>query len=231
MNSKLLLVEDDLNLSSLLKDFLEMKGFSVTIANDGVKGKSTFYKQSYDLCILDIMLPLKDGMTLAREIRKTDEETPIIFLTAKSMQQDKIEGLKTGADDYITKPFSSEELLLRINAILKRMNSSTENHTSLYRIGLYHFDYPRRILRYKKSEQHLTSKESELLMLLCRNRNKTLERSAALQAVWKDESYFTSRSMDVYITKLRNYLKEDKKVTIINIHGIGYKLLILEDSK
>jgi DNA-binding response OmpR family regulator len=228
MKKKILLVEDDINLGALLKDFLEMKGFSVAVAFDGEKGFQVLQRELYDLYIFDIMLPKKDGITLAKDVRKKDEKTPVIFLTAKSMQQDKIEGLKTGADDYITKPFSSEELLLRINAILRRIDGSEENAEHIYTLGEYTFDYLRRLLSHKKNQQRLTSKESELLFVLCRNLNKTVERSEVLKNVWKEDTYFTSRSMDVYITKLRTYLKNDSSVTIINIHGIGYKLQILE---
>lgn len=227
MNSKnILLVEDDINLGSVLSEFLSLKGFTIDLCKDGEEGLEKFKTLKYDLCLLDIMMPKKDGFSLAAEIRKTNKSVPIIFLTAKSMQSDKIEGLKLGADDYITKPFNTEELLLRINAILRR--SSSTNRSMIggnYSLGKYLFDYDKRELRFKKSSQSLTYKESELLRLLCENRNNILRRELALSEIWNEETYFTSRSMDVYITKLRNYLKNDRSIQIENIHGIGFKLI------
>lgn len=224
---KILLVEDDPNLGSLIKEFLEIKDYKVNLAIDGIEGGKAFDNNVYDLIILDIMMPKKDGFTLAREIRKQDEKIPLIFLTAKSLQVDKIEGFKIGADDYITKPFNTEELLLRINAILKR--SSTGNSyrkTKPQNVGKYIFDYSKRELTYKRIIQSLTYKEAELLRLLCENKNHILRRELALKEIWSEETYFTSRSMDVYITKLRNYLKNDKSIVIENVHGVGFKLLV-----
>ena len=226
-NKKILLVEDDKNLGLILKDFLNIKGYTVTLAEDGIKGKSEFEKSKFEMIILDVMMPGKDGFTLAEEIRKVDKTTPIIFLTAKSMTEDRIKGLKIGGDDYLTKPFSSEELFLRMENIFKRdiQISRSANKKSAFKIGIYDFDYSKRLLSHNDFEQRLTAKESELLRLLAVNKNEVLNRSTALKEIWKNESYFTARSMDVYITKLRSYLKEDKSIEIINFHGTGFKLI------
>jgi DNA-binding response OmpR family regulator len=224
---KILLVEDDINLGTILSEFLVIKNFDVVLSKDGVNGLERFKGEDFDLCILDVMMPKKDGFTLAKEIRGFNKSIPIIFLTAKSMQNDKIEGLKIGADDYITKPFSTEELLLRINAILKRyLSTNGYSKTNIYPIGKYTFDYQKRYLKIKKSIQSLTFKEAELLKMLCENKNNILRRDLALTKIWNEETYFTSRSMDVYITKLRNYLKNDRSITIENVHGVGFKLLV-----
>lgn len=223
----ILLVEDDLNLGIILKEFLEVKEYSVTHCLNGEEGSKVFSRDKFDICILDIMMPKKDGFTLAKEIREKDELTPIIFLTAKSMHSDKIEGFKLGADDYVTKPFSTEELLLRINAVLKRTTEprSVKGNINEFNIGDYQFDSTRQLLMYKKEKQKLTSKENDLLKLLCIYNNDVLDRSLALKEIWKDDNYFNSRSMDVYITKLRNYLKKDNSVEIVNVHGQGFKLI------
>jgi DNA-binding response OmpR family regulator len=225
---KILLVEDDINLGTILKDYLRVKDFNVTHALNGVEGLNVYSGDSFDLLILDIMMPKKDGFTLASEIRKLDKKTPIIFLTAKSLVEDRIKGLKLGGDDYLIKPFSSEELLLRINNIFKRVTISKEKNKKikLLTIGKYKFDYLKRILVDKNGEKKLTSKEAELLKLLALNQNEVLERSVALSEIWKENTYFTSRSMDVYITKLRSYLSGDKSVEIVNVHGTGFKLLV-----
>lgn len=225
--NKILLVEDDVNLGSILKDFLNVKNFEVTLTMDGESAIKHLAKETYDLCIFDVMLPKKDGFTLTKEFREFDEQTPIILLTAKSLQEDKIEGLKIGADDYITKPFSTEELLLRIKLILKRVskNQSNSNKDRKFEIGQFSFDYQKRVLVYNKEEQKLTTKEADLLMLLCINKNEILERSSALKTIWHDDNYFTSRSMDVYTNKLRNYLKKDEQVEIVTLHGHGIKLI------
>ena len=230
MNSKkknILLVEDDLNLGSLLKDYLSLKGYLVTRCLDGEEGKNVYAKGSFDLLILDVMMPKLDGFTLTKYIRVTDKKTPIIFLTAKSMLEDRLKGLKIGGDDYITKPFSSEELLLRIDNIFKRTTTAGQpNHEDkVIKFGSFVFDYKKRILNNGEISKQLTSKESELLKLLAQNKNEVLERSVALREIWKNESYFTSRSMDVFITKLRNYIKVDPSVEIINVHGTGFKLI------
>lgn len=226
--TNILLVEDDPNLGSLLQEYMIAKGYSCQLETDGDKGLKAFLKGSFDLCALDVMMPIKDGFTLAKEIRNTNKTIPIIFLTAKSLKEDKIEGFQSGADDYLTKPFSMEELLLRIKAILRRTQGiqSIPNDKKNYDIGELNFDYDRRILKGNESyEQKLTSKEADLLKLLCENTNDVLERSVALNKIWKDDSYFNARSMDVYITKLRKYLRADPNLEIVNMHGRGFKLL------
>jgi len=225
---KILLVEDDANLGSLLQEYLIAKGYDCQLETDGDKGIKAFLKNEFDLCALDVMMPIKDGFTLAKEIRNTNKEVPIIFLTAKSLKEDKIEGFQSGADDYLTKPFSMEELLLRIKAILRRTNgaSTVKQELKYFEIGSLSFDYDRRVLKGKEDPgQKLTSKEADLLKLLCENTNDVLERNVALNKIWKDDSYFNARSMDVYITKLRKYLKADPKLEIVNMHGRGFKLL------
>ena len=223
----ILLVEDDINLGTILSEFLVLKNFRVELCQNGDDGFDKFKNGEFDLCVLDVMMPKKDGFTLAKEIRQINKGIPIIFLTAKSLQNDKIEGLKLGADDYITKPFNTEELLLRINAIIKRYNFTNGFTTSsIYKVGKYTFDYKKRELKIKRSVQSLTFKEAELLKLLCENKNNVLRRDLALTKIWNEDTYFTSRSMDVYITKLRNFLKNDRAVVIENIHGVGFKLLV-----
>ena len=226
--TNILLVEDDPNLGSLLQEYIIAKGYNCQLETDGDKGLKAFLKGSFDLCALDVMMPIKDGFTLAKEIRNTDKNIPIIFLTAKSLKEDKIEGFQSGADDYLTKPFSMDELLLRIKAILRRTQrtESTPKVKKIFDIGKLNFDYDRRVLRGNESyEQKLTSKEADLLKLLCENTNDVLERSVALNKIWKDDSYFNARSMDVYITKLRKYLRADPQLEIVNMHGRGFKLL------
>lgn len=221
---KILLVEDDPNLGSLIKEFLEIKDYSVHLAVDGVEGGRAFNNDGYDLIILDIMMPKKDGFALAREIRKIDEEIPLIFLTAKSLQVDKIEGFKIGADDYITKPFSMEELFLRIAAILKRSNK-LQNISEIIPIGKYKFHVSKQTLEVNDAFHKLTSKENQLLALFISRKGEVVPRSEALRKIWKSDSYFNSRSMDVYISKLRGLLKEDNSIEIINIHGEGFKII------
>jgi len=228
MNKNILLVEDDENLGIVLTDYLSMKGYKVTLAKNGEEGFQKYSQTKYDLLILDIMMPKLDGFSLAKKIRLNDKSTPIIFLTAKSMIEDRVEGLKIGADDYLTKPFSTEELLLRMKNVLKRVENSNlhfEDNRTEYIIGDFRFDYNKRVLASKNSEIKLTSKEAELLKLLCINRNKLLDRTTALKHIWKDDHYFASRSMDVYISKLRRYLKDDSKIEIVNLHGSGFKLI------
>src|ERR1051326_1288105 len=224
----ILLAEDDSNLGRLLKEYLEAKGYNVSLASNGKEGFDLFKKNKYDLCLLDVMMPVKDGFTLAKEIRALSPGVPVVFLTAKSMKEDAIEGFNVGADDYITKPFSMEELLLRLKAILRRTKnqSITNNDQKEFDIGKYHFNYVTQTLSFDGQSQKLTSKEADLLKLLCINTNNILDRTFALNTIWNDDSYFNSRSMDVYIAKLRKYLKEDPKVEILNIHGKGFKLLV-----
>lgn len=225
---KILLVEDEANLGIILKDYLIAKGYETTLATDGQQGFDAFTKQKFDICLIDIMLPVKDGYTLAKEIRQSDQYVPIIFLTAKSLPDDKIEGFKVGADDYLTKPFNMEELIMRIKAVLKRTSvvAGSVDPEGNFVIGKYQFDSVKQILKIESTEKKLTSKESDLLRLLALNLNKTLDRNFALKSIWHDDSYFNARSMDVYITKLRKYLAEDKDIEILNVHGKGFKLLV-----
>lgn len=225
------MAEDDTNLGILLNEYLEAKGYQTQLSVNGKEAFDAFTRERYDMCILDVMMPLKDGFTLAKEIRNIDKQIPIVFLTAKSMKQDAIDGFKLGADDYITKPFSMEELLLRIKAILRRSGAQSDRE-SIYKfqVGKYRFDSQHQVLELSGKQEKLTSKESELLRLLCLHMNEILDRTIALNTIWHDDSYFNSRSMDVYITKLRKYLKEDPGVEIINVHGKGFKLLVREGS-
>ncbi len=223
-----LLAEDDKNLGNVLKAYLEAKGFTTDLCTDGKAALERFKRGEYDFCILDIMMPIMDGFTLAKEIRKLDKKVPFLFLTAKAMQEDKVQGFEVGADDYLTKPFSMEELLLRIKAILRRSQAENEkgSEASIFSFGSYVFDYNRQLLTKGNSNQKLTSKEADLLKLLCQNMNNVLDRSVALNKIWFDDSYFNARSMDVYITKLRKYLKGDPSVELINVHGVGFKLVV-----
>jgi two-component system OmpR family response regulator len=223
---KILLAEDDENLGSLLREYLIAKKYDTDWCPNGEEAYRNFAKRHYDLCILDIMMPVKDGFTLAKEIRLTNAEIPIIFLTAKSQKEDIMEGFKAGCDDYITKPFSMEELIYRIEAILRRTNKlGMFNSQHEFTVGEYLFDTEKQILHFGNVDQKLTTKETELLRLLCINKNSVLERNFALKAIWIDDNYFNARSMDVYIAKLRKYLKDDPSVEIINIHGKGFKLI------
>jgi len=224
---EILLVEDDKNLGSVLKDFLEMEKYKVTLAENGEEGFTAFKNSKFDICVLDIMLPIKDGFTLAKEIKETDDQIPIIFLTAKSLTEDKVQGLKIGADDYITKPFNSEELFLRIEAVLKRSKPKIgpADREPVY-IGKYVFDYYNQKLISAGDERKLTKKEAEMLHMLYLYKNQVLPRRIALMAIWGDDDYFMGRSMDVYITKLRKMLKDDENVAITNIHNTGFKLEI-----
>jgi two-component system, OmpR family, response regulator len=225
-NIRILLAEDDSNLGILLRNYLSAKNYETTLCIDGGLALEAFSAGSFNLCILDIMMPEMDGLTLAKEIRLTDPEMPIIFLTAKNQKEDVIEGFKSGADDYITKPFSMEELLYRIEAILRRTTKILANRKEQsYQIGGYTFDPLEQILSFKNQPIKLTTKESELLELLCRHGNEILERNFALKTIWVDDNYFNARSMDVYITKLRKYLSKDNEVKILNVHGRGYKLI------
>jgi len=225
-NRRILLAEDDDNLGILLRNYLIAKNYDTVLFINGSQALEAFPTGSFSLCILDIMMPEMDGLTLAKEIRLTKPEIPIIFLTAKNQKEDIIEGFKSGADDYITKPFSMEELLYRIEAILRRTDSPTVNRNAeLYTIGGYSFNPLNQLLLFKGQTIKLTTKESELLELLCRHGYEILERNFALKTIWTDDNYFNARSMDVYITRLRKYLKNDPSVKILNVHGRGYKLI------
>lgn len=224
---KVLLAEDDPNLGNLLKTYLEAKGFITVLCPDGEKALNVFKTEIFNFCIIDVMMPLKDGYSLVKDIRKIDSKVPVLFLTAKNMQEDKLKGFQLGADDYITKPFSMEELLMRMNAILRRVSEIEKEIPAdkIFKIGRYSFDFNRQLLSYDGNEQKLTSKESDLLALLCQNKNQVVDRSLALNRIWKDDSYFNARSMDVYITKLRKYLKDDPEIELLNVHGVGFKLI------
>jgi len=225
-NIRILLAEDDSNLGILLKNYLTAKNFETSLCTNGIHALETFRNKSFELCILDIMMPEMDGLTLAKEIRSTSPDIPVIFLTAKTQQEDILEGFRSGEDDYITKPFSMEELLFRIEAILRRTTAITVTRKEdFYQIGHYRFDPLKQILSYKEQLIKLTTKESELLELLCRNENLILERNFALKTIWIDDNYFNARSMDVYISRLRKYLSKDPAVKIVNVHGRGYKLI------
>jgi DNA-binding response OmpR family regulator len=223
---KILFCEDDENLGTLLREYLQVKGYNTDLFPDGDAGYKGFIKDTYDLCILDVMMPKKDGIALAREIRAINQSIPIIFLTAKTLKEDILEGFKAGADDYLTKPFSMEELLLRIEAILRRVRGKKIKDVSSYTVGKYTFDLQKQTLTLGGEITRLTTKECELLSLLCAHVNDVLERNYALKTIWVEDNYFNARSMDVYITKLRKLLKDDPNIEIINIHGKGYKLVV-----
>jgi two-component system, OmpR family, response regulator len=226
-NLRILLCEDDPNLGSLLTEYLNAKGFETTLATDGAEGLKFFKRQPFDFLILDVMMPVKDGFTLAEDVRQLDRHVPILFLTAKSMKEDTLKGFKAGADDYMTKPFSMEELVVRINAILRRSAAIPDQSDEQvdFTVGKFAFDYNSQKLKLDGEESKLTTKENELLYLLCKHKNGLLERDYALKAIWGDDNYFNGRSMDVYIAKLRKHLRKDESVEIINVHGRGFKLL------
>jgi DNA-binding response OmpR family regulator len=232
-NRKILLVEDDPNFGSILKDYLILNDFEVTLAKNGMEGFEKFKKDNFDLCILDVMMPYKDGFTLAKEIREKNKEVPLIFLTAKTMKEDILKGYKVGADDYLNKPFDSEVLLMKIKTILARKASETkvEDNRFEFTIGKFHFNSKLRYLTFENEEPiKLSPKENELLKLLAVYENDVMKRELALTRIWRDDNYFTSRSMDVYIAKLRKYLKKDEDVEILNIHGDGFRLVIKNSS-
>lgn len=226
--TKILLVEDDPNFGSILKSYLELANYDVVLKGDGKQGLSTFRTYSFDLCILDIMMPEMDGFMLAREIKKINEKLPLIFLTAKTLKQDILEGFKIGADDYLTKPFDSEVLLWKISAILKRNSGSLESGdgVSEYTVGKFLFNHRLRTLRLSDHVQNLSPKETALLKMMCTSKEGILSRKDALMKIWNADNYFTTRSMDVFIARLRKYLKADPSIEIINIHGNGFRLLI-----
>lgn len=227
---RILLCEDDENLGMLLREYLQAKGYAAELCPDGEAGYKAFLKNRFDLCVLDINMPKKDGLTLATDIRQVNGDMPIMFLTAKTLKEDILEGFKRGADDYITKPFSMEEMVFRIEAILRRVRGKKTKDCSVYHIGKFVFDTQKQILEFGSEQTKLTTKESELLGLLCAHANEILQRDFALKTIWIDDNYFNARSMDVYITKLRKHLKADPDIEIINIHGKGYKLIAPEPS-
>ena len=238
-NNKILLVEDDQNFGEVLRSYLEEYDYDVTLAIDGVQGFESYKKGVFDLCIFDVMMPRKDGFTLAKEIRERDAEMTIIFLTAKTLKEDVLQGFKIGADDYITKPFNSEELLYRIQAVLKRSKNKgvdTDEDIREFYIGKFHFNYTLRILSYNaagpdEAKEKLSPKEAQLLRMFALHKNDVLLRSEALTKIWGEDNYFTARSMDVFVTKLRKYLKRDENIEIVNIHGNGFQLLIREEKE
>ncbi|MGB0423708.1 MAG: response regulator transcription factor [Flavobacteriales bacterium] len=225
-NSKILLVEDDFNLGFVIQDLLKMNQYIVHLSKDGKEGLMQFNKESYDLCLLDVMMPKKDGFSLAKDIRKINPSMPIIFLTAKGMAEDKVEGFKSGADDYITKPFNNDEFLLRIAALLRRSKADFDSKHDQFSIGTYTFKTNSFELDHGDTSRKLTKKEAEILKLLCKHKGQVLERELVANLVWGDDSYFVGRSMDVFITKLRKYLSDDPEVSIDNVHGVGFKLNI-----
>lgn len=222
---KVLLAEDDENLGMLLNNYLKAKGYETDLARNGKIALEKFNSSDYQFLIFDVMMPEMDGFALAKEIRLIDQDIPILFLTAKGMKEDKLEGFSIGADDYLTKPFSMEELVARMGAILKRTGVDEEEIVTEYRIGAFTFDPEKRIIEINGKSNKLTTKENQLLRLLAKNKNKVLDRQAALRAIWGDDNYFNGRSMDVYIAKLRKMLKEDDRIEIMNIHGKGFKLI------
>lgn len=235
MQAKILLAEDDINLGPLLKAYLEQKGFSCTLAKDGAAAVDLFLNNTYTMCIFDVMMPVKDGFAAAIEIKKI-KNVPIIFLTAKNQEQDKLNGFALGADDYLTKPFSMDELLMRINVITRRTRVSSDDE-NIFEISNFLFDYNRQMMTYtnpqtgEKENLKLTSKEAELLRIFCLTPNQVVDRSTILQKIWRNDTYFNARSMDVYITKLRKYLRKDPNVDIVNQHGVGFKLAFIPLSK
>ncbi|MFO7616713.1 MAG: response regulator transcription factor [Bacteroidales bacterium] len=229
VKAEILLVEDDQNLGYMLQDFLEMEGYSIDLQKNGESGLTAFKNKPFDLCILDVMLPLKDGFSLAEEIQLVNPQVPFLFLTARALESDRIRGLKLGADDYITKPFSTEELKLRIEIILRRAGKQIgleQNH--VYTIGRIFFDFANQVLQIHGEERRLTKKEALLLKMLCQNANNLVRREQILLQIWGSDDYFMGRSMDVYIAKLRNYLKSEPAINIVNIHGTGFKLEVNE---
>jgi DNA-binding response OmpR family regulator len=222
---KILLAEDDENLGELLRNYLKVKSFETDLYNNGEVAFEGFNSRQYDLCIIDVMMPVKDGFALAQEIRIKNKRVPIIFLTARSMKDDVLEGFKIGADDYITKPFDMDELLFRIEAILRRIKTNNQFTPQFYTLGKYTFDVQKQLLQHGNASHRLTTKESELLKLFCDNANQVVERNYALKTIWEDDNYFNARSMDVYITKLRKYLRDESSVRILNVHGKGFKLV------
>jgi DNA-binding response OmpR family regulator len=223
---RILLCEDEESLGMLVREYLQGKGYDAELYLDGEAGYKAFMKGKYDICLLDVMMPKMDGFTLAREIRIVNSEVPIIFLTAKNLKDDILEGFKLGADDYLTKPFSMDELVYRMEAILRRVKGKNQRAVTRYQLGKFTFDTQRQVLSIGDKQSKLTTKESELLTMLCSHANDVLERELALKTIWIDDNYFNARSMDVYITKLRKHLKDDPTIEINNVHGKGYRLIV-----
>ena len=229
MKIKILLVEDDTSLGFIISDQLKSDGYDVTLCSDGAEGFQKFSDGEYHMCIFDVMMPKKDGFTLAKDVRRMNPDIPILFLTAKSNDQDKVEGFKSGGDDYLTKPFNIEEFQLRVAALLRRVDIKAESSDkNEYTLGSYVFDTVNFELKHDNFEKVLTKKEAQILKLLCKFLNQVVPREVVLNAVWGQDDYFVGRSLDVFITKLRKYLKEDERIQITNVHGIGFKLEVSE---
>ncbi len=226
MIKRILLVEDDPSLGFVIQDNIRQKGYDVTLCKDGAAGEDAFHSSPFHLCIFDVMLPKMDGISLAKRVREKDKNIPILFLTAKSLVEDKLDGFHAGADDYITKPFSMEELLCRIEVFLKRSNDSPTLSDAIFKLGRYHFDCANLTITIDDIEKTLTQKEAEILKMLYLNRDRVLKREEMLGQVWGNDDYFMGRSMDVFISRLRKYLKEDPAVQIVNYHGVGFRLEI-----
>lgn len=222
----ILLCEDEESLGMLVREYLQAKGYNAELYLDGEAGYKAFMRSKFDMCLLDVMMPKMDGFTLAREIRMQNSDVPIIFLTAKNLKEDVLEGFKLGADDYLTKPFSMDELVYRMEAILRRVKGNSKQTITIYKLGKFTFDVQRQVLEGPDGQTKLTTKESELLTLLCAHANEVLERELALKTIWIDDNYFNARSMDVYITKLRKHLRADASIEINNVHGKGYRLIV-----
>ncbi|HMT29083.1 MAG TPA: response regulator transcription factor [Bacteroidia bacterium] len=225
---KILLVEDDVNFGTVMRDYLAMNGYDVTLCADGNKGWSRFSNEKFDLCVLDVMMPDRDGFSLGKDIRKVNPTIPLIYLTARTMKEDIVKGFGLGADDYITKPFDSEILLLKLKALLKRSNNVSADNSDQFefKIGEYVFNFKLRSLNFHGVIQKLSPREADLLRLLCLHLNDVLSREVALKTIWREDNYFTARSMDVFVTRIRKYFKDDPSIEIINIHGNGFRLRV-----
>lgn len=224
---RILLVEDDTNLGTVIRDFLKLKGFDIVLMNDGEKGFQSFQDNAFDCCVLDVMLPKMDGMTLAKKIRQIDHQIPILFLTARSMDEDKVAGFELGADDYITKPFNIEELVMRINVFLRRSKALDDSDThQIFEIGDYTFDYENLNLTYKEEHKTLTQREADILRLLALKQGNVIKREDILMKIWGKDDYFAGRSLDVFLSKLRKYLKSDSRIDIQNYHSVGFRLIV-----
>lgn len=225
---RILLVEDDLNLGLVIADHLKTQDYEVISAEDGAEGLVKFNEEQFNLCILDVMLPVLDGFSLAKDIRKINEDIPILFLTAKSMTEDKIKGFESGGDDYLTKPFSIQEFELRVKALLRRSKSELVVEEKTYAIGAYRYDVENQLLNFNETQKTLTKKEAQILKILFKHKNQVISREIILKGVWGQDDYFVGRSLDVFITKLRKYFAEDERIVISNLHGVGFKFEVPE---
>ena len=228
MKMRILLVEDDLNLGLVIADHLKTQDYEVISAEDGAEGLVKFNEEQFNLCILDVMLPVLDGFSLAKDIRKINKDIPILFLTAKSMTEDKIKGFESGGDDYLTKPFSIQEFELRVKALLRRSKSEPVTEEMTYAIGAYRYDVENQVLNINQTHKTLTKKEAQILKILFKHKNQVISREIILKGVWGQDDYFVGRSLDVFITKLRKYFAEDERIVISNLHGVGFKFEVPE---